>query len=281
MQGGLSWLKNKKFLRVIFSLLLILFISNGFFSNALHSNQEGALNYLSNVVFNGYAYALGGKIGSEFSQLISYNDESGLYQIKVSSNIYNFSLEMDHNLRLKYSEWTTKNKNLIKLLGHDKRITLHDCETQKTIIQYYLGNRLKETKMFAYDEDTIDSDMINIYLQKKLAEGIQVFNCNVLLKARGLKLNVRFHRETVKDLIGFSQEYNFPEKFREFSNHFVQDNNEVYVYVMELTGIFKLFYPYKYYTAFTKSSPHRLVAYWGGAPRDADFIFIETVNETN
>ena len=40
---------------------------------------------------------------------------------------------------------------------------------------------------------------------------------------------------------------------------------------MQLTGVYKVFYPYKYYTAFSKSTPHRWLAFWGGAPNDAGF----------
>lgn len=37
----------------------------------------------------GYAYALGGKVGSEFSQVSLNDGQSGLVQIRVDSNLYN------------------------------------------------------------------------------------------------------------------------------------------------------------------------------------------------
>ncbi|NLZ43635.1 MAG: hypothetical protein GX894_02130 [Clostridia bacterium] len=148
-------------------------------------------------------------------------------------------------------------------------------------IAYYLEGKLKATKTFVYDKDTYDSDLIYFYLQEKLAGGVEEFKGDVLLKARGIKIGVMFRRQVMKDLAGFSPEYDFPEQFRESFARILAKEGEVYVYVMQLSGVYKLLYPHKYYTAFTKTTPHRWLAYWGGAPREADFIAVSENTGSN
>lgn len=239
------------------------------------SEREEQLSALSTgTVFYGYAYALGGKIGSELSQIVFYDEQSGLAQIRLDSAIFDLLVETTPDGNLQNSKWTTKNKELIKLLGHDERRTFYDVKNRRIRIEYYLGDKLKTTKSIAYEKDTLDSDLIYLYLQEKLANGVEEFKGNVILKARGMRVNVMFQRKTMKDLAGFSPEYDFPGQFRESFDRILGKEAEVYVYVMQLTGVYKVFYPYKYYTAFSKSTPHRWLAFWGGAPNDADFIVI-------
>lgn len=270
-------MKNKKSIRLVFFVFLLISSIGVCTSIIDQSDQYKIARYLNNNASTGYAFALGGKVCSVFLQLISYNEQSQLYKVEVDSEIYNFTSIMDKELRLKDSKWVTKEKDLIKLLGHDKRITIYDLQSEKATIQYYMKGKLEKTKVVDYNQDILDSDIIYLYLQKMLVTGTTKFNCDVLLKARGLKMNVNFNRETVKDLTTFSPEYNFPRKFREFADQLAGSDKRFFVYVMQLTGIYKLFYPHKYYTAFTESSPHQLVAYWGGAPKEADFMFIESI----
>lgn len=239
--------------------------------------QEEALPLLSPgaTVRHGYVYALGGRIGAELTQLYLYDPSTGAIQIRVDSGVYQLVAETDPEGNLKYSQWTTPQEALSKLLGHDRRCTFYDRENGKIRIEYYRGDQLTTTKTFSYERDILDSDLIFLSLPEKLARYVAEFKGDVLLKARGMRIkNVTFRRETVKELTAFSPEYDFPGPFFSFFDRVLQAENEVYVYVMELPGVYQLLYPHKYYTAFAKTAPYRWLASWGGAPRDADFLFL-------
>lgn len=78
----------------------------------------------------GYAYALGGKVGSEFSQVSLNDGQSGPVQIRVDSGLYSLLVETDPEGNLQYSQWRTGNKDLAKLLGHDERRTFYETENR-------------------------------------------------------------------------------------------------------------------------------------------------------
>ena len=263
-------------------ILLLFFVSlyGGVTANINSQNLrnkagEIGTGYFNETVLSGNSYVLGGKVSSNFRQRITYDNKTSLYRVKYDSAIYELTAELDANLQLKHSEWQTKNSELIKRLGHDKRITYYDSEEKVLKIEYYKEGKIKETKNFSYDKDTLDSDLIYLYLQKVLAADNKGSNCDIILKSRGLKINVAFHQLSTKDLLSFTPQYSFLDGFRRFAQQMGEQGEELDVYVMDLTGLPKLLFPHKYYLAFKKTSPRQFVAYWGGAPKVAEFTFIE------
>ena len=230
---------------------------------------------INKTVLRGGSCILGGRASSDFQQVITYDQKSGLHRVEYDSSIYVLKAELDANLQVKHSEWQTTNNELIKRLGHDKRVTYYDPEEEVLKIEYYKGDKIKETKKFSYDEDILDSDLIYLYLNKVLTTDNQGANCDIILKSRGLKINVVFHQLSTKDLLSFTPQYSFLEGFRNFAQKIGEEGEELDVYVMNLTGVSKLFFPHKYYLAFKKTTPRQFVAYWGGGPKEAEFTFIE------
>jgi hypothetical protein len=242
----------------------------------LRKKTEGkGFGSINKTVLRGGSCILGGRASSAFQQIITYDQKTGLHRVEYDSAIYMLKAELDANLQVKHSEWQTTNSALIKRLGHDKRVTYYDPEEEVLKIEYYKGDRIKEAKKFSYNKDILDSDLIYLYLNKILTTDNQGATCDILLKSRGLKINVAFHQLSTKDLLDFTPQYSFLEEFRGFAQKIGEEGEELDVYVMNLTGVPKLLFPHKYYLAFKKTTPRQFVAYWGGAPKEAEFTFIE------
>jgi hypothetical protein len=172
-------------------------------------------------------------------------------------------------LRVRESEFIFKSKEYIDYLGYEKRDTVWDNETNKMKVEYYLSNRLKTTKYFS-GTGLIDSDIVLFYLQGMLTKGSQEFDTDLATKKDGIKIRVKFKLITTTDFLKLSPEYNFPEGL----SRLAAQKNEVYVYVMEVSGFIGLFYSAKYFYVFEKAPPHRVIAYWGGLLQDAEFGYI-------
>ena len=282
MEGevGALWVRGQRFAIVMLLFFLIILSGRVIAANneTEHSRnyaKERSSDFLNGSILRGSSYILGGKVSSDFRQNITYDHKANLYRVTYASAIYELTAEVDANLLLKYSKWQTRNSELINRLGHDKRITYYDAEHEVLKIEYYKGEELKEIKNLSYDEDTLDSDLIYLYLQKVLTPENNGANCDIILKSRGLKINVVFHQLSTKDLLNFTPQYQFLDGFCKFARQMEEQGEELEVYVMDLTGIPRLLFPHKYHLAFKKTIPRQFVAYWGGAPKAAEFTFIE------
>lgn len=265
------------------NFLLILVLSQAGGALAPQQNSEQGRNQTAQVkpnslngeVLMGKVVQLGGKVSSEFQLKITYDQACNSYRASYSSSIYQLNAELDSSLRLRHSKWQAKSVELIKCLGYDQRITDYLPQKEALQITYYQGDKVKETKVVAYDERTLDSDIIYLYLPQVLQSVQEGTSCDVIIKSRGWKLSVIFSPITTTDVLGLTPQYGFLDGFRDFAEKIVEEDEELEVLVMNLNGLSKLFYTHKYYLAFKQTTPRRLVAYWGGAPKEAEFTFIE------
>jgi len=230
---------------------------------------------ISGKVLRGKTTILGGKASSEFQQKITYDPERNCYRVEYRSSLYQLEAELDSALRLRYSKWQAANPALIECLGYNRRITEYLPQKEALQITYYQGNKVKETKVVAYDEQTLDSDIIYLYLTQLIDLCQERTSCDIIVKSRGWKLNVVFSPVTTADVLGLSPQYASLDVFREFAENIAAKAEELEVLVMDLNGLSKLFYPHRYYLAFKRTTPRQFVAYWGGAPSEAEFTFIE------
>jgi hypothetical protein len=213
----------------------------------------------------GESVQLNGKTAGPFSQSFKLDQAGGLAYINIVSDMFEFHGSYTPALRVVKSEFVFKNQDLIAYLGHDHRVTAWDG-TSKIKVRYYLNNRLRAEKSFS-DKGIVDSDIILFYLQGMLLKKTGDFQCELFGKKDGLSVNAKFRLVTTADFVKLAPEYNFPEGLRRISGL----KNEVLVYIMELKGITRLFYGYKYYYVFEKGEPYRLIAYWGGPFREAEY----------
>jgi hypothetical protein len=230
---------------------------------------------ISGEVLRGKTVILGGKASSNFQQNVTYDQEQNSYRVSYRSAIYQLEAELDSALRVRYSKWQTMSAELIECLGYDRRITEYLPQKEALQITYYHGDKVKEKKVVAYDEQTFDSDIIYLYLPQVLEHGQERTSCDVIIKSRGWKLSVVFSPITTTDVLGLSPQYAFLDGFREFAEKIAEEDEELEVLVMDLNGLSRLFYPHRYYLAFKRTTPRQFVAYWGGAPGEAEFTFIE------
>jgi len=214
---------------------------------------------------SGQAYQLNGKTSGAFTQSFQLDDASGLITIAIVSDIFEFQGSFTPALRVVKSEFVFKDQDLITYLGHDQRVTVWE-KPARIKVKYYRNGRLKSEKSFP-DQGVVDSDIILFYLQAMLQKNAGDFQCELFGKKDGLIVSAGFRLLPTADFIKLAPEYNYPEGLRHISGL----KNDVFVYVMELKGLPRLFYSNKYYYVFEKSEPYRLIAYWGGPLKEAEY----------
>jgi hypothetical protein len=214
--------------------------------------------------------SLSGALLTPFTYTVNVDQVTGDLKIATIASDFEYNGYLDTSLQVRDSVFVFKNQAMIQFLGHDKRVTKFDANKKLLEIKYFLNGALKESKKIPYDLNTVDSDTLLVFLQEMLLKQTGNFNMDLIQKAKGLRVNANFTMLTGEELQKNVLENNFPEQFKKLS----QQPEEVYVYVMKLTGIPGFIYHYKYYFVYRKEAPYQLVAYWGGAPKEEEFGYI-------
>jgi hypothetical protein len=258
--------------------LVIIFISVVFFGWITNPRADAStiasdqitLRLPTHQELKGEENSMGGTSVTPFIYTVNKDETTGTIEVVTIANDFEFNCHLDQSLLVRDSVFLFKNPNMIKFLGHDKRVTKVDKLKKIMEIEYFLNGFLKGVKKIPYDQNKVDSDTLLLFLQEKLLEKAVDFNKDVIQKAKGLRVNAEFKLITTSDLQLISPQYTFPEQFKKIS----KQPEEVYVYVMELTGLPSFIYPYKYYFAYRKALPCQLIAYWGGALKEEEFGYI-------
>jgi hypothetical protein len=193
---------------------------------------------------------------------------TGDIKIQTTSNDFNFLGHYNRYMQLKDSETFCSNPEVIEIQDFDYRIAVFDDVKKQIIVKYYKNNLMNKIRKFRFDQTTIDTDALVIYLQGMLLNNSGSFNFNILLKSKGLRLNANFKLQKTVDLKIISNRSSFPEIF----NDVLSNNEEFMVYKMSFTGIFKVLYPYKFYFVYKQNPLGDLVVYWGGAFLDEEYF---------
>lgn len=205
-----------------------------------------------------------------FKSWIEVNPETGRVDLEFVSPLYEVRATLDSALRVIESVLTFHEERLIKKSGHDQRVAKTNTKEKDSIhIEYFLKGRKVKEKDVGYDYLTFDLDLPQVALQALLLKGIKEFNVDVILKDRGWRININFQLVESKDLASLASEYEFPPQLKEL----LKPESGYYVYVSKISGIMRLLYNHKFYGVFSKTEPHKFVAYWGGKPEWAEYIF--------
>lgn len=214
--------------------------------------------------------SLRGGLLTPLTHTINVDEATGEIRITTVASDFTYQGSLDPSFQVRESIFIFKNKNMINLLGHDKRITRYDGVKKQLEIQYFLNGILKYLKKIPCDQNTVDTDTLIVFLQGMLLKKATNFNMYIISKSRGIRVHANFNLTTTNDLQQISPKYQFPDHFKRISKQV----DGFYVYVMELTGLPNIIYPYKYFFAYRKESPYQLVAYWGGPLKEEEFGYI-------
>ncbi|MBW2061817.1 MAG: hypothetical protein JRI95_09680 [Deltaproteobacteria bacterium] len=223
-------------------------------------------------VYSGYHYFSKRNYNYKFNAIAKTDPESGEVEFEFISYIYELRATMDQALRIKECVFTAKDKDAIKRLKHDKRVSRLVTESKDQMrIEFFLeGEKVKE-KEVGYDYLTLDLAMAHITAQALLLKGIKEFNCDVILEDKAWKLNVDFKLIRTRNVQELAPQYDYPEKLKERW----KSKEEYLVYEVRVTGAIGFFYRHKYYLVFTAEKPYHFVAYWGGDPNWVEFFFVD------
>ncbi|HYH04807.1 MAG TPA: hypothetical protein VEC37_17080 [Bacillota bacterium] len=183
-----------------------------------------------------------------------------------TSDLFLVTTHLDAGIHFKDSLVTLKNKELIKKAGFDQNVTRFDYLKKEVTVTQYLNNQQQKTQKMKYDSNLIDMEFLPLFLQCLLLKGITDFNADVLLG--GKIYNADFVLTTTVQIREAASMYKYPEKFLAG----LKSRGEVYLYVVGATGAVKLLYPHQFYYAFEKKPPHRIVATWGGDPKESEYV---------
>lgn len=220
--------------------------------------------------FQGETIQFGGKVSAIVNNTVKIDRTNGDIDVSITSKKFEYRGSFDNSFNLRKSVYLFKDQDLIKLVGHDKRVTSAEQSQKSISIEYYLNNRQKNVKKITCDQNTVDTDILLFYLHGRLLDGNDRFNTSLITKSSGMKVNAGFRLITTSDLQKLSPEYNFPPIMKKI----IDQKVDRYVYIMELNGIEKVFYPYRYYYVYDKEAPHNLIAYWGGSVKLAEYAYI-------
>lgn len=205
-----------------------------------------------------------------FNSWIEVNPETGGVDLGFISSLYEVRATLDSALRVIESVLTFHEERLIKRSGHDRRVAKINTGKKDSIhIEYFLKGRKVKEKDVGYDYFTFDLDLPQVVLQALLIKGIKEFNVDVIIKDRGWRINLNFQLVESKDLASLASEYEFPPQLKEL----LKPESDYYVYVSKISGILRFLYNHKFYGVFSKTEPHKFVAYWGGNPDWVEYIF--------
>ena len=142
------------------------------------------------------------------------------------------------------------------------------------VVKYFKDNKEIKIKELNWDNRSIDSDIISIYLQGMLLKGVDHFNGNLIIKSKGLILSAYFQLYSAC-LQDSPPKNGFPSFFQDFT----AKKEVVNIYEMSFNGVPGLLYPFKFYFAYKKTPPGKYFTYWGGTALDEEyFVFNDMVN---
>jgi len=223
-------------------------------------------------IFSGTHYSARRNYDYTFNASSKTDPETGEVHFQFSSPAYEIQATLDSALRLEKAVYKNKNKDSINKHKHDQRIITLDPETKDQItVEFFLEGKSVKQKQIDYDYFTLYLGVAHVTLQALLLNGIQDFNCDVILPDKAWRLNVDFKLIKSSDPPSLSPQYVFPEKFKEI----VKSNAEYLVYEATVKGTIGFFYKHKYYLVYKAEKPHDFVAYWGGDPERVEFIFTD------
>lgn len=222
------------------------------------------------VVMSGYYIGMGGGIRSSIQVSISQVNGSVSFYINTSAA----DIQNELSGGLKFRELTTEftAPHIADIYGYETR-TVRMAGPDTMEITYEDEDKPLRRVRIRASELTPNSDLLNLTLQKALAMGAGSFNSDIVILHNGMKINVDFRYFTAHNLEEIS-DYSLPQ---EILCRKAALTPLLHVYEMRATGIVGLVHPVKYYYVFRDDELKTPLAFWGGGPRDAEYIIIESI----
>lgn len=205
----------------------------------------------------------GGNEQFKYRVLVDY--QTGNVTLEALSTDFEAMNRLNSSLQMTGSLVVLKNKDIIKKLSFDKIENVYHPERQVIVVKKYLNDQLKKTDEHRYPLALYrlpDFGVMELFLQSMLKKGITGFNSDIVMDRK--KYNVDFNLEKVKSVTDLSTKYQYPEKFSSFLKKYDHFN----LYRGEATGAIKLVFPHQFYFAYESTAPYKLIATWGGNPKE-------------
>jgi len=219
------------------------------------------------------SYSLGGKISDRVVYSVRVNKKSGDVFFEFTGDITKVKSIMDSSLTLKedIKHINPAYKELVTLIGWDKREMLWERNKREVRIIYYLNDKEIKRKKITYEKNLLDAEHLTVYLQCLLMSGFRGdFDTDVVLGAKGWKLGVELRLIKAHDLSQIDTKYVLPKDMEAA----VRSGDEYYVYELSFSGFVGFFVRIKYYFAFSRKYPHHFIAYWGGQKGYEEYVFL-------
>jgi hypothetical protein len=221
----------------------------------------------------GEAVLIDGKAVSPFYCILEKDPKSGALALKSASALSFVKIEMNRSLR------TTRIVTMISLafrdvidkLGYETKDITLDATDTVGFLTYRISNKTKTTREYARDDNTLESEVVPVYFQGLLLNGIKRdFLFDVITDEIGWKARILVTYKETKDLKALSPGFIFPAGFGALES----PKNPYSVFVLSIDGFLSLFVHAKTFLAFESVPPYSFVAYWGGEGIRRQIIYI-------
>lgn len=216
----------------------------------------------------GESHIMGGKESGDLH--LTFDKNGNRLNMTLISDFLSAEVVINSNFEVVSSvqSYTITDEEMLKKMDFNKRSVTLSADGSYTIYLYQ-DNDLVETKSAKLIDGAIDIEVIQLFLQAMMIGGIDTFKSHVYVKEGGFKIKVEFTLIESDDLKSLMPDLDYPENF----DLIVESSDSYSIYEATPKGLAGLFTDIKYFVAFEKEYPNKIVAYWGGPKNYAEFFF--------
>lgn len=165
---------------------------------------------------------------------------------------------------------SNRKMDIVDALNYDSYEIEFDKKRKYLTFNYKLNGNKTESKKVKVKKGFKVFDNLFYTLKESIKRGDGSFESLLIFPERGDAYRASFTQYRTKSIKKGTIKYtNIPDDFLEATNF----TNEVVVYEVGLLGIASKFYPHKFNFVFSADKGNKFLAYWGGAPEDANYYY--------
>jgi hypothetical protein len=218
------------------------------------------------------AICLGDKARITFTLDVTVDNASGNILLNTGGNDVFFEGIYDSAMRLVKTHDTYQNQSMIRTQGYDRRETNRGADN-RIFLNFYLNNQLIKSRQFIWDEQTLETNGLMIYLQALSIKGMPRLDASLLSRFRGDKYPVTIKLLTDEEITKIP----VTEKFCELFGPAFLKEQKLLVYELSLAKVYGMLYPHKFYFAYQKDPLGQLSGCWGGVDIDEEYYRFEYI----
>jgi hypothetical protein len=218
------------------------------------------------------AICLGGKAPVSFIFDVIVDESSGNILINAGGNDLNYEGVYDSAMRLVRSHDTYQNGAMVQAQEYDRREAYRGTDNRVTL-NFYRADKLIRSSLLTWDDQTVETNGLNIYLQGMALQGTPRLDVNMLSKFRGAKYPVNIKLLADEEVGKIVITENFKALF---GASFLKDQ-KLLIYELSLAGVYGVLYPHKFYFAYQKEPLGHLAGSWGGTGIDEEYYRFEFI----